>query len=74
VRTTVSLDDDTAAAVQRLRREHDLGVSEAVNQLIRRGLRPPASRPPYVHRTRALGLRSDVTDVGAVLDLLDEGV
>ena len=31
MRTTLSLDDDVAAAVQRLREERNLGLSDAVN-------------------------------------------
>ena len=38
MRTTLSLDDDVAAAVQRLREERHLGLSEAVNELVRAGL------------------------------------
>ncbi|EFD17917.1 ribbon-helix-helix protein, CopG family [Mycobacterium tuberculosis] len=38
MRTTVSLADDVAAAVQRLRKERSIGLSEAVNELIRAGL------------------------------------
>jgi DNA-binding transcriptional LysR family regulator len=38
MRTTLSLDDDVAAAVQRLREERNLGLSEAVNELVRAGL------------------------------------
>lgn len=32
----------------------------------------PRSRSPYRYETRELGLKVDVTDIGAVLDLLDE--
>ena len=42
MRTTLSLDDDVAAAVQRLREERHVGLSEAVNELIRAGLACPA--------------------------------
>ena len=51
MRTTVTLADDVAAEVARIRRERGVGVSEAVNELARLGM---ASRPPspqYVHRT-----------------------
>jgi Ribbon-helix-helix protein, copG family len=71
MRTTVDLDADTAAAVEHLRREEKLGLSEAVNQLIRRGLRPRAPRPPYVPRTHALGLRIDVSNVADALEALE---
>lgn len=72
MRTTFTLDDDVAAEVERLRREEGLGLSEAVNHLIRAGLAQPARRARYRHRSADLGLKVDVTDIGAVLDLLDD--
>lgn len=72
MRTTVSLDDDVAAAVQRLRRDRGLGLSEAINQLARQGLLGGSEQPGYEHRTVDVGITVDVTDVGAVLDVLDE--
>ncbi len=72
MRTTVTLDDDVAAEIERLRREEGLGLSEATNRLIRAGMAAPKARAPYRHETRDLGLTVDVTDIGAVLDLLDE--
>lgn len=72
MRTTFTLDDDVAAEVDRLRRVEGIGISEAVNRLIRAGLVRPRRRQPYEHRSIDVGLRVDVTDVGAVLDALDE--
>ena len=72
VRTTVTLDDDVAAEVDRLRREEGIGPSEAINRLIRRGMTAPRQRTPYRHETRDMGLKVDVTDIGAVLELLDD--
>lgn len=72
MRTTVTFDDDVAAELERLRREEGLGLSEAVNRLIREGMVAPRSPAPYTHATRDLGLKVDVTDIAAVLDLLDE--
>jgi Ribbon-helix-helix protein, copG family len=73
MRTTVTLDDDVAAAVEQLRREQHLGLSEAVNQLARAGLR---HRPRAQRRARfvasSLGLRVDVSNVAEVLDELDD--
>jgi len=71
MRTTVSLDDDVAAAVEKLRRERRLGLSEAVNELIRVGLRTPRRRQAFRQRTADLGLRIDVSNVAEALDLLD---
>lgn len=73
MRTTFTLDDDVAAEVERLRREEGTGISEVVNRLIRAGLVSPKKRTTYAHRSADVGLRVDVSDIGAVLDLLDEG-
>lgn len=71
MRTTVTLDDDVSAAVARLQREQGLGVSAAVNRLVRDGLlRPPASTR-FEQRTSPMGARIDVTNVAEALDLLD---
>jgi hypothetical protein len=72
MRTTITLHDDTAAAVDDLRRREGLGLSEAVNRLIRDGLSRSRSTTPYVHRSFDLGLKVDVTNVAEVLELLDE--
>jgi hypothetical protein len=73
MRTTVNLDDDVAAAVERLRREEGLGLSEAVNALARRGV-APSRGPDYVFTpvTFDLGLSLDVTDTARALEVLDD--
>ena len=71
MRTTVTLDDDVAAAVERLRREQHLGMSEAVNQLARTGMAAREPRERFVQRTFDLGLGIDVTDVAEALEQLD---
>jgi hypothetical protein len=72
VRTTIRLDDDVAAAAQRLSREEHIGLGEAVNRLARAGLRSGRSRPrPFQQRTAELGLRVDVSNVADALELLD---
>ncbi len=71
MRTTVSLSPDVAAAVEQLRRESGLGLSEAVNELARRGLGVPDRRRRFVQRTRRLGLSIDVTNVADTLDALE---
>ncbi|MGI8756192.1 MAG: ribbon-helix-helix protein, CopG family [Acidimicrobiales bacterium] len=72
MRTTVSLDDDVAAEVERLRREDGLGLSAAINHLARSGAGRAKASQPYVHQSFPLGARVDVSNIGAVLDLLDE--
>ena len=71
MRTTVTLDDDVTAAVDRFRKEHGLGLSEALNELVRSGLRQPREQQPFRQRSQALHLRLDVTDVAETLELLD---
>jgi len=72
MRTTIRLDDDVAAAAQRLSREEHIGLGEAVNKLARAGLaRAQSSRHSFRQRTADLGLRVDVSNVAEALELLD---
>lgn len=71
MRTTITVADDVYAEMERLRREEGLGPSEALNTLARRGMAQRRGRVDYQHRTAALGFTVDVTNVGDVLDLLD---
>ena len=71
MRTTIELDEDASRAVQQLREERGLGVSQAVNELIRRGLLPRPEGSPFRQRTRALGLRMDVSNVAVALEDLE---
>jgi Arc/MetJ family transcription regulator len=72
MRTTIRLDDDVAAGVQRLSREEHIGIGEAVNRLARAGLRAGRSRrPSFRQRTADMGLRVDVSNVADALEQLD---
>ena len=71
MRTTVEFDDDTAKAIARLRSETGMGVSQAVNHMVRRGLLSPPEPPPFVQQTRQLGLRIDVSNVADALEVLE---
>ncbi len=71
MRTTITLDDDVAAAVERLRRDRSLGLSQVVNELIRAGLRGRRARRRFRQRSGALGLRVDVGNVAEALELLE---
>jgi metal-responsive CopG/Arc/MetJ family transcriptional regulator len=71
MRTTVSLDDDVAATVDRLRREQGMGLSEVVNQLARAGMIAKPETAPFRQRTSRLGLRIDVSDVAEAIELLE---
>ena len=74
MRTTVVIDSDVAAEIERLRRE-GMGLSQALNLLARRGMtRGPESKTTvkYTHRASRIGLKVDVTNIADVLDLLDD--
>ena len=59
MRTTLSLDEDVAAMLERLRRTPDESLKELVNEALRRGLRQMASRSqrrePFRTRVVTLG-------------------
>ncbi len=71
MRTTITLDDDVAAAVERLRRERGLGLSEALNELARAGLAAKPSRRAFRQKTHPMGARIDVSNVAEALELLE---
>ncbi len=71
MRTTIQFDDDTAAAMLRFRRETGMGVSEAVNHLVRRGLTDRPRGVPFRQRTHPMGLRIDVSNVAEALERLE---
>jgi Ribbon-helix-helix protein, copG family len=71
MRTTVTLAEDVAAAVTRLRRERGVGVSEAINQLARAGLTVRRAQPPFHQRSASLNLRVDATNVAEAVEVLD---
>lgn len=73
MRTTITVADDVAAEMERLRRTEGLGPSEALNLLARRGIASRESaRRRYVHKPVELGLKVDVSNIGELLDLLDD--
>lgn len=71
MRTTVTLADDVAAAVDKLRRKRSIGVSEAVNDLVRSGLVADGRREPFVQRTHDLGEGMDVSNIAEVIETVD---
>jgi Arc/MetJ family transcription regulator len=72
VRTTIDLDDDVAAAVGQVRRERGLGLSAAVNELVRVGLRAKPRRPAFEQHAQPMGARIDLTDVSEALEILED--
>ncbi|MGH9108689.1 MAG: ribbon-helix-helix protein, CopG family [Acidimicrobiales bacterium] len=71
MRTTVVLDDDVAAAVAELRRQSEIGLSEALNELARRGLAAAPTPARFHQRSRRLGVRIDVSNVAEAVEQLD---
>lgn len=75
MRTTVTLDDDVATKIERMRRERELPFKVIVNDALRKGLREmsghPARRTPFVTRSADLGRCRfpDVDNIGEVLAL-----
>jgi hypothetical protein len=69
---TVTLDSDVAAAVESFRHSDGLGLSEAVNALIRQGLDVQPTRRPWRPPTPVnMGLRIDVTNVAEAIEQID---
>lgn len=72
VRTTLTLADDVAAAVERLRRERSIGVSEAVNTLVRAGLAKHEAPPtPFRQKSHDLGRGTGFDNIAELLETLD---
>ena len=76
MRTTLTLDDDVAAALERRRAERGTGLRREVNDLLRAGLaaeRQAQSQDPptYVLPTHDPG-RALLSDPGALKELLDD--
>lgn len=71
MRTTVTLAKDVAAAVERVRRERSVGVSEAVNELIRDGLAAPPEGGRYEPVTHDMGAALDYSNIAEVIDTVD---
>lgn len=75
MRTTVTLHEDVRKALEALRRERGLGTSEALNELVRRGLAVTSSadeRRPFVQHTSSMGTpHIPIDDIGEALELLE---
>lgn len=59
MRTTLTLDDDVAAALERLRRTRGVGLKALVNEALREGLKQMRTR-----RARRERFRTHVADLG----------
>jgi len=75
MRTTLTIDDDVAAVLERLRKTGDgASLKRLINEALRRGLRElaaPPERPPFRTRSADLGrLRmGSIDDIGEALAL-----
>ncbi|CAN5179387.1 hypothetical protein BH20VER2_BH20VER2_18070 [soil metagenome] len=77
MRTTLTIDPDVAAGLERLRKAERLSFKEAVNNVLRRGLQAgarPAPTQPF--RTRSVDhgrpLLPNFDDVHGILAIIEE--
>lgn len=76
MRTTLTLEPDVAAEIEKLRRQKGVALKDIVNEAMRRGLAEmarPQKRKPFKLKTFDCGapLLHDVDNVAEVLDMLD---
>jgi hypothetical protein len=77
MRTTLTLDDDVAAALVRLRKSTDSGLKELINDALRRGLKDMSARPKRIQsfRTKSVALGrvrlASIDNVGEALALAE---
>lgn len=77
MRTTLTLDDDVAAWIERVRAKTDASLKDVVNEALRLGLRalsePQEPRPAYVTPSTSLGgcLVAALDDVAHALALAE---
>jgi len=73
MRTTLTLDDDVAKRIDRLRRQRDMTLRDVVNEALREGLPQleAPDRPRKAHSTKAVSLGGcllgDIDDIADVL-------
>jgi hypothetical protein len=72
MRTTIRLDKDVVAAVERLRQAEGIGVSEAVNRIARAGLAARHEHRPFRQRAARMGpFGIDVSNIGEALEVVE---
>jgi hypothetical protein len=62
MRTTLTIDDDVAVALERLRKAREASLKDLINEALRRGLREMNARPKRRER-----FRTKPVDMGRVL-------
>lgn len=71
MRTTVTLAEDVTAAVELMRRERGIGLSEAVNELARAGLVAKGEpSEPFRQKSHDLGRGIDFDNIADALETL----
>ena len=77
MRTTLTIDDDVAAALERIRKTRKLSYKALVNEALRQGLkeitRPPRSLKPYQTKSVSLGrcVAGSLDDVSEALAIAE---
>jgi Ribbon-helix-helix protein, copG family len=71
MRTTITFSDDVAAGIEKIRRDRGLGLSEAVNDLIRAGLMNERTEQPVEFPTYDMGMSMDVRNIGEVIEAIE---
>ncbi len=72
MRTTITLADDVAAAIERERRRRGVGLSDAVNELVRAGLSAENPARPFKQKTHDLGKAAiDLSNIAEAIETLD---
>jgi len=75
MRTTLTIEDDVAAELERLRRERDESLKDLVNDALRRGLRditaPAKKRKPFRTKSFDCG-RLLVDNIDIVWEVINE--
>ena len=77
MRTTLSIDEDVAVQLQRLRRSQNRGLKQIVNDALRRGLKQMSEeeKPRRDYRTRSVDLGrcllGSIDDVAEVLAIAE---
>jgi hypothetical protein len=77
VRTTLTIDDDVAVELERLRRARDASLKDVVNEALRRGVRdmaePPKRKKPFRTKSFDCGrlLIDSIDNIWEVLDQIE---
>jgi hypothetical protein len=77
MRTTLTIEDDVAVQLERLRRKNDVSLKGLINDVLRRGLRdmsgPPKKRKPFRTETFDAGppLLENIDNISEVLAIIE---